>query len=335
MACEDVAPPERPSIFGSCPTATMDVPSSSCISSQASPDPKAGLAFLLALTFASGASAQPAAPPLTPDRTLIEETVERAAALPNLRSLIVSHDGNGAGGTGAPGRAARPADEHQVGLQDDHVGARRHRHRARRPAGHRAAHRIDPGAEHSVRCRCADPAGHHRPSPVHAGRIGAHLGPQLRRLDRQRQLGPLRALASLRRRARRAHALFHRQHASPLGGTDARREAQHPGACPRLARRAARDHDRAVDTRSAGHLSRRQRDGALAPRASSLRRDVPARRHSSTASAWCRRTGFGNPGRRARPRPSPATDTAMAGSCARCTDTWPITPGASAGRCST
>ena len=55
--------------------------------------PKAGLAFLLALTLAFGASAQPAAPPLTPDRTLIEETVERAAALPNLRSLIVSHDG--------------------------------------------------------------------------------------------------------------------------------------------------------------------------------------------------------------------------------------------------
>src|SRR6478735_6837001 len=89
MACEDVAPPECPSIFGSCPTATwMSEPFMHLLSSLARP--RAGLALLLALTLASGASAQPAAPPLTPDRTLIEETVERAEALPNLRSLIVS-----------------------------------------------------------------------------------------------------------------------------------------------------------------------------------------------------------------------------------------------------
>ena len=92
MACEDVAPPECPSIFGSCPTATwMSEPFMHLLSSLARP--RAGLALLLALTVTSGASAQPAAPPLTPDRTLIEETVERAEALPNLRSLIVSHNG--------------------------------------------------------------------------------------------------------------------------------------------------------------------------------------------------------------------------------------------------
>ncbi|WP_201838980.1 serine hydrolase domain-containing protein [Microvirga zambiensis] len=55
--------------------------------------PKAGLAFALALTFAGIASAQPASPPPAPDKALIEEVVERAAALPNLRSLIVSHNG--------------------------------------------------------------------------------------------------------------------------------------------------------------------------------------------------------------------------------------------------
>jgi len=54
--------------------------------------PIAGLSFLLAPAFAGGAFAQPASPPV-PDRTMIEATVERAAALPNLRSFILSHNG--------------------------------------------------------------------------------------------------------------------------------------------------------------------------------------------------------------------------------------------------
>jgi len=58
--------------------------------------PKAGLALLLVLAGAPGASAQPASPPpaSVPDQKLIEETVARARELPNLRSLIVSHDGD-------------------------------------------------------------------------------------------------------------------------------------------------------------------------------------------------------------------------------------------------
>lgn len=64
--------------------------------------PKAGSAFrrdvpalLLVLAGTLGASAEPASPPpvSAPDQTLIGETVERARELPNLRSLIVSHDG--------------------------------------------------------------------------------------------------------------------------------------------------------------------------------------------------------------------------------------------------
>ncbi|MFL5021117.1 MAG: serine hydrolase domain-containing protein [Microvirga sp.] len=58
--------------------------------------PKAGLALLLMLTGTGGASAQPASPPpaSAPNAGLIEETVERAKDLPNLRSLIVSHNGS-------------------------------------------------------------------------------------------------------------------------------------------------------------------------------------------------------------------------------------------------
>lgn len=39
------------------------------------------------------ASAQPASPPSAPDAKLLEDTVERAKELPNLRALIVSHNG--------------------------------------------------------------------------------------------------------------------------------------------------------------------------------------------------------------------------------------------------
>jgi CubicO group peptidase (beta-lactamase class C family) len=40
------------------------------------------------------ASAQPASPPSAPDAKLLEDTVERAKELPNLRALIVSHNGD-------------------------------------------------------------------------------------------------------------------------------------------------------------------------------------------------------------------------------------------------
>jgi CubicO group peptidase (beta-lactamase class C family) len=55
-------------------------------------------ASALGLTLAGtlGAAAQPTPPPSAPapDTKMIEEVVERADSLPNLRSLIVSHDGN-------------------------------------------------------------------------------------------------------------------------------------------------------------------------------------------------------------------------------------------------
>jgi CubicO group peptidase (beta-lactamase class C family) len=58
--------------------------------------PTAGLALLLMLTGTVGTSAQSASPPpaIAPDAGLIEEAVERAKDLPNLRSLIVSHNGS-------------------------------------------------------------------------------------------------------------------------------------------------------------------------------------------------------------------------------------------------
>lgn len=48
------------------------------------------------LFWTAGASAQSAPPPpaSAPDAKLIGETVERAKDLPNLRSLIVSHNGS-------------------------------------------------------------------------------------------------------------------------------------------------------------------------------------------------------------------------------------------------
>jgi CubicO group peptidase (beta-lactamase class C family) len=54
----------------------------------------AGLSLLLLIAGGVGAGAQPASPPpVTPDIRLIEETVERAKDLPNLRSLIVTRNG--------------------------------------------------------------------------------------------------------------------------------------------------------------------------------------------------------------------------------------------------
>jgi CubicO group peptidase (beta-lactamase class C family) len=53
------------------------------------------MAACLTLAGAFGAIAQPAPPPTAsaPDKKLIEETVARAGELPNLRALIVSHNG--------------------------------------------------------------------------------------------------------------------------------------------------------------------------------------------------------------------------------------------------
>ncbi len=56
--------------------------------------PKAGLPLLLMMAGTIGAAAQPAAPPpIAPDTRLIEEALVRAKSLPNLRSLIVTHNG--------------------------------------------------------------------------------------------------------------------------------------------------------------------------------------------------------------------------------------------------
>jgi CubicO group peptidase (beta-lactamase class C family) len=57
---------------------------------------KAGLALLLIAVGGFAASAQPSSSPpaATPDARLIGETVERAKELPNLRTLIVSHNGD-------------------------------------------------------------------------------------------------------------------------------------------------------------------------------------------------------------------------------------------------
>ncbi len=56
---------------------------------------KAGFPLVLMAAGSLGAAAQPAspAPAATPDTRLIEQTVERAKELPNLRTLIVSHNG--------------------------------------------------------------------------------------------------------------------------------------------------------------------------------------------------------------------------------------------------
>jgi CubicO group peptidase (beta-lactamase class C family) len=56
--------------------------------------PKAGLAALLMLMGAVDTAAKPTSPVPAPDTKMIEETAERAKELPNLRSLIVSHNGN-------------------------------------------------------------------------------------------------------------------------------------------------------------------------------------------------------------------------------------------------
>ncbi|MFC1455923.1 serine hydrolase domain-containing protein [Microvirga arabica] len=54
----------------------------------------AGLSLVLLVAGSIGAGAQPASPAsAAPDTRLIEETVERARDLPNLRSLIVTHNG--------------------------------------------------------------------------------------------------------------------------------------------------------------------------------------------------------------------------------------------------
>jgi CubicO group peptidase (beta-lactamase class C family) len=55
---------------------------------------KAGLSLLLLVAGSVGVGAQPASlPPAAPDARLIEDTIQRAGDLPNLRSLIVSHNG--------------------------------------------------------------------------------------------------------------------------------------------------------------------------------------------------------------------------------------------------
>jgi CubicO group peptidase (beta-lactamase class C family) len=53
-----------------------------------------GISLLLLVAGSVGAVAQPASPPAAaPDAQMVEETVQRAKDLPNLRSLIVSHNG--------------------------------------------------------------------------------------------------------------------------------------------------------------------------------------------------------------------------------------------------
>ena len=58
----------------------------------------------------------------------------------------------------------------------------------------------------------------------------AHVGPQLRALGVEQGLGALCALAAVRRRARRTHALLDRQLPPALGGAHARLGQEHAGA---------------------------------------------------------------------------------------------------------
>ena len=121
--------------------------------------------------------------------------------------------------------------------------------------------------------------GHHRGGPRdHAGRARAHLGTGLRRVGLEPRLGRLRPQPPFRRRARRPHALLHRQHARARGGAQPRLGPEPARARPRPARRPARHRDPRLDPRPAGLLSRRQRDGPRAAGADPLRRDVPRRR---------------------------------------------------------
>ena len=113
---------------------------------------------------------------------------------------------------------------------------------------------------------------------------------------------------------------------------DARLGPEHAGAGARLARRAARHRDPALDPRSAGHLSRRQQHAAVAARAAALRRDVPAGRRLTRArqvlpGSWIEASWTP----RARSA-SPATPTATAGSSPPRADIPCAMPGATAAR---
>ena len=139
-------------------------------------------------------------------------------------------------------------------------------------------------------------------------------------------------LAALRRPARRSDAVFDRRQPPAVGRFDPADRPQHAGADARLAGPAAGHHHPGLAARPAGHLCRRQRHGAVAPRPAALRRAVPPGRRDRRQAGAAARAGSRRHGRRAPGRPSPATPMAMAGSSPRRRAIRSITPGASAGR---
>ena len=178
--------------------------------------------------------------------------------------------------------------------------------------------------------------GHHDREPaLDAGGAGADLRPQLWALGVKPELGPLGPGTALRRRARR-RMLYSTGSTHLLSAILTRQTG-------RSTLELARDWLRPLDHFSIAGWERDPQGIYLGGNQMAMSPQVTAgfrgtlsqrRQNQPTASNSFRPNGSRFPGRSAPIHASPATATAMAGSCARSAATTCVTPGATAGRCS-
>ena len=118
-------------------------------------------------------------------------------------------------------RAGEPGRQHEVGLEEHHLAARRHRRRPRTPRRRRHRRPLLPRPRRRPR-----EARHHRRGPAdHAVRPRDHQQPELRALGGEPSLGPPRPDAAPGGRAGHADDLQHRQHPPAVGDRRRRRPA--------------------------------------------------------------------------------------------------------------
>ena len=192
--------------------------------------------------------------------------------MPRLHSLIVSWRGQVLPRTLFQRRTCHPVHQHQVGLEEHHLGL------------------VGIAIDRKVLAGVKQPIGPFFPelaAPSDAAKraitiedlltmragLESHEQSQLRRLGAEPQLGALRLPRLLN--AAGPNGVQHRQHAPALGHPDQGDQDEHMAVRAGDAGAATRIQPGAMDPRPAGDLLRRQRDGDDAEADARVRRTLP------------------------------------------------------------
>ena len=298
---------------------------------------RSALCLAILFLFSPSASAQPSESTITLGGAALSRVLDDAEELGPLKTVMIAQHGKILAERGYRGNSVTAPTNIKSAVQIHHFRARRHRHRQ----GH------SEGVDQKIAPLLADDLPHD-PDPRLAQITIGHLlsmqaglertsGAQLRTLGVEPQLGARGPGPALRRRARRANALFHRLHPSALGHSDAAERPLDARTSPATGSARFEDFSIAAWERDPQGIYLGGNQMAMSAK-SLLAFGELYRNGGKTAerpATDLARSGSSTPGSRAPIRASPATDMAMAGSCAGSASRTCVMPGAMAGRCST